>query len=625
MTVGALLSRAADEAALIAAWSEIRERGFAKPVVDPAVAAFDRGVLAALAAMSQQLRGERWRPQALRKVEIPEDDGGTRELHVPVVADRVVERAVLGVVEPLVDPALSPFSFAYRSGRGVRDAIRAVAQGRDRGLGWCVRTDIAECFDSIPRRVVLDRLGELVDDEQLLRLIRLLVTRPVQGERPRGLLGRGLSQGCALSPLLCNLYLDGFDRRLAGSGRFLVRYADDIAVPAASRADAQDALDAIRSALSELGLEPSESKTRIISFAEGVPYLGSLIGERDTRAADDSAHPIEATVYVKEPGALIRSRGDRVRVTSAGRTLFAAGFGRVRQIVTVGRVGMTTPFLHRALAEEVDVVLLDEQGGFRGRLSRGTTGNVDLRRHQYRAADDEERCLAFGRAVIAGKIANMRVMLLRSARQDADAADLANVADRLARHRVSAPRATSPAELMGIEGAATRDYFAGLGHVVGPRWRFTTRQRRPPPDPVNAMLSFGYTLLAEEATAALQIAGLDPELGLLHTPRQGRPSLALDLMEEFRPVIVDSTVARLIANRQIEPTDFDRTTEGGCRMTKAALTAFLDTYERRLLTLVAHRRTPTRISYRVAILAQARTIADWLLGRIPEYTPHPWR
>lgn len=139
------------------------------------------------------------------------------------------------------------------------------------------------------------------------------------------------------------------------------------------------------------------------------------------------------------------------------------------------------------------------------------------------------------------------------------------------------------------------------------------------------MLSFGYTLLAEAATSALQIAGLDPEIGLLHTTRQGRPSLSLDLMEEFRPVVVDAAVARLIATGQITPANFDLTADGGCRMNRPASAAFLDAYERRLLTLVAHRRTATRVSYRVAILAQARTIADWLLGRTPEYMPQPWR
>ena len=178
---------------------------------------------------------------------------------------------------------------------------------------------------------------------------------------------------------------------------------------------------------------------------------------------------------------------------------------------------------------------------------------------------------------------------------------------------------------MGLEGAAARDYFAALSLVVGARWRFTSRQRRPPPDPVNAMLSFGYTLLAEEAATAAAIAGLDPELGFLHSPRQGRPSLALDLMEEYRPVIVDSVVARVVATGQVRPEDFTATPDGGCRMAKPALTAFLDAYERRMLTLTAHPRTPARVSYRTAMLAQARTLADWLLGRAPAYKPHTWR
>lgn len=625
MVVGQLLARVADEASLISAWSEIRERAYEKPTIDPAIVAFDRGVLGTLAALGDQVRSGRWRPRELRRVTIPESDGDVRVLHVPAVADRVGERAVLAVVDPLVDPHLSPFSFAYRSGLGVRDALRALAQGRDSGRAWCVRADIKDCFDSIPRRRVLELVARFVDDEQLLQLIRLLVTRPVEGEPPRRLLGRGLSQGCALSPLLCNLYLDEFDRRLSAAGRYLVRYADDLAVVTEDRAGAQDALDDVRAGLSEIGLAPNEDKTAVVSFAEGVPFLGAVVGERDARAADDSAHPLEATVYVTEQGALVRSRGDRLRVTSGGTVVFTAGFARVRQLVLVGRVGMTTPLLHRALAEELDLLLLDGQGGFVGRLSRGTTGNIEVRRAQYRAADDDERCVAFARAVVAGKIANMRAMLMRTARGRAELVGLDQLGARLSDRHAATDRAASLPEIMGIEGAATRDYFTGLGQILGDIWAFTSRQRRPPPDPVNAMLSFGYTLLVEDAVSALQIAGLDPELGLLHGPRSGRPSLALDLMEEFRPLVVDSMVCRLAATGQLNPTDFTVSAADGCRMSASALKTFLTAYEKRMLTLVAHRRAGGRVSYRVALLAQARTVSDWLVGRVPRYTPMAWR
>lgn len=623
--IGPLLARIADEATLIASWSEIRERAYAKPNLDTRVQAFDRGVLARLTDIAQRLREGSWRPGPLAIVDKPEEDGDIRRLHVPTVEDRVVERAALMVLEPLIDPQLSPFSFAYRSGLGVRDALRQLAAARDEGMRWCVRADIKDCFDSIPRMAVLDRLEEIVADESALRLIRLLLTRPVEGETARSVLGRGLSQGCALSPVLCNLYLDAFDRAMLSRAWRLCRYSDDFAVPAVDRSAAADALDAIRECLRAIGMEPNEDKTRIVSFDEGVPFLGSIVGASDSRGKDDSAHPLEATLYVTEQGALVRSRGDRIRVTAGGKTLFSAGFGRLRQVVCVGRVGMTTPLIHRALTEDVDVVLLNSQGAFLGRLSAGTTGNVELRRAQYRAADDPARQLSLARAIVAGKIANLRTMLQRGARGSDDAAELGQIAERLAARRSATFDVTSLPELMGLEGAATRDYFSAFDKLVGPPWTFTGRQRRPPPDPVNAMLSFGYTLLAEDAVSALQIAGLDPEAGFLHAASWGRPSLALDLMEQFRPLVVDVAVTRLARTGQISPADFVITETDGCRMNATALDLFLAAYERRMLTLVSHPATDRRVSYRVALLAQARAIAHWIVGRNPDYRPMPWR
>ena len=148
--IGPLLAKIADEATLIASWSEVRERAYEKPNLDPRVQVFERGVLARLADIAQRLREERWRPGPLTIVDKPEDDGDSRRLHVPTVEDRVVERAALVVLEPLIDPQLSPVSFAYRSGLGVRDALRQVAAARDEGMRWCVRADIKNCFDNIP-------------------------------------------------------------------------------------------------------------------------------------------------------------------------------------------------------------------------------------------------------------------------------------------------------------------------------------------------------------------------------------------------------------------------------------------------------------------------------------------
>lgn len=180
-------------------------------------------------------------------------------------------------------------------------------------------------------------------------------------------------------------------------------------------------------------------------------------------------------------------------------------------------------------------------------------------------------------------------------------------------------------EIMGYEGSASREYFRTWRHLLGELWGFSGRQRRPPPDPVNAMLSFGYTLLAHEAVAALETAGLDPAVGFLHQARWGRPNLALDLMEEFRPLIVDSVVLRCVTTGVVRPDEMDIHPEHGCRLNTRARRAFLAAYERRMLTLFTHETAGRRVSYRVGLGLQAKALARTILDSHRPYRPVRWK
>jgi CRISP-associated protein Cas1 len=338
---------------------------------------------------------------------------------------------------------------------------------------------------------------------------------------------------------------------------------------------------------------------------------------------EPTQHPLRGTVYVTTPGALVRSKGDRLRVEDGDTLLANLHLHRVRQVVCVGRVGVTSALIHRAVTDDIRLIWLDDTGRYAGRLATLEGGDIEVRLAQYRAAGQDRTALRLARHFVAGKITNMRVGLLRAARAQHQA-DLADHSSRLAALRQAALAATNHTEIMGYEGAATRDYFDAFGRILGPDWAFTHRQRRPPPDPVNAMLSFGYTLLAAEATAACEVANLDPHLGFLHAPRRGRPSLALDLIEEFRPVLIDATVIRLTRTGQLTPADFT-TTDLGCRMTDDARRTFLAAYETRMLTLVHHPAEQRRIPWRQALAAQAHQISGVLTDRIPDYRPVIWR
>lgn len=623
--MGELTARAFTEQSLLDAWDQVRDAALADGRGGPEVDHFEAAAARSISRLCAELAGGAFQPRPVVAVDIAKPAGGVRHLAVPCLEDRIAERALLAELDAIIDPLLLPWSFAYRHGLGVRDAVACLVEAREAGATWVARADINDCFEHIPRWEVLRRLREVVPDTQAVDLIRRFLDRPVIGHRTaRSERGVGLHQGSPLSPLLCNLYLDAFDRAMLAAGYRVIRYADDLAIPAPDRGSAEQALTQASEILDELRLELDAAKSRVISFDSGVPFLGSVVTSVTSPGALALSHPLETVVYVDRPGSLLRSRGDRLIVEQQDKVLFRLNLRRVRQVVCVGRVGMTTPFLHRALRDGIEVVLIDESGGPGGRLVPLDCGDATVRRAQYRLADDAPATRTLASAFVDGKIANMRVALLRANRRSPDA-DVVAVADALGQSRLALAGASSYDEILGYEGSATRQYFRAWRTVIGADWGFTTRERRPPPDPVNAMLSFGYTLLTHEAVAALGAAGLDPAVGYLHQSRWGRPSLALDLIEEFRPVVVDAVVLRCVSTGIVRAEEFDTDPDRGCRMIPRARHAFLAAYERRMLTLLTHEPTGRRVSYRVGIELQARSLARTILDPDRSYRPVRWK
>lgn len=261
-------------------------------------------------------------------------------------------------------------------------------------------------------------------------------------------------------------------------------------------------------------------------------------------------------VYVTEQGAEVGVAGERLVVRKGRSVLADARIADCGQVVLMGNVQVTSQAVRALLAGGVEVLYLTRGGRFVGRLAGGLGGHVALRRAQYRRFVDEASALALARQFIRGKVRNMTVLLLRHQRERHDDA-IAVALGRLRAALGSLEGASTTDEVMGVEGAATREYFGAFGRLIQAEGiAFTARLRRPPPDPVNVLLSFGYTLLAGAIHGMVEQAGLDPYLGALHAPERGRPSLVLDLMEEFRPVVVDATVLRVLNTKAIGARDF---------------------------------------------------------------------
>lgn len=328
-----------------------------------------------------------------------------------------------------------------------------------------------------------------------------------------------------------------------------------------------------------------------------------------------------SALYVLEDGAILRKDGDQVVVIGAkSGPLLKMPLEQVEEIVIVGNATVTAPLVVELLARGVGLAYFSRSGEFLGRLVPETSKNVPLRWAQFRAASDPSRALAIARTMVKGKLLNQRTLLQRVAREGVP--DLAGAIEDLKVLAQKADQVATLDELRGVEGAGSARYFREwpkLIRQVG--FRFPGRVRRPPTDPVNAMLSFGYTLLANMVFAACHVVGFDPYVGFLHMDRYGRPALVLDLMEELRPVLVDSLVLALINRGQVEPEGFEESLGGGCRMSRSTLRTFLQAWEDRRRTLVRHPLLQQETPYFRVPELQARILAKVLLGEAEEYVP----
>jgi CRISPR-associated endonuclease Cas1 len=320
-------------------------------------------------------------------------------------------------------------------------------------------------------------------------------------------------------------------------------------------------------------------------------------------------------LYLTRDDVLLRREGASLVYRRKGaRGRETVPLADLESVIILGEGGLTTPSLHLLFENHIPVHFLSSNGRYCGWAGSDTSARREIRLAQYQAAGNPARSLTVGRGVVAGKILQQRALLRRHASRRTVPGPLRSLLDELGRCASAAGTAPDMERLRGIEGIGARIYFQGFGLFFRPPWRFEGRNRRPPRDPINALLSFGYTLLLGHAVTALLAAGLDPCVGFLHPEFRGRPSAALDLMEEFRP-LVDRLVLALANQGILSPQQFSfqEGSEGGCRMSEAARKRFLHEFEGRLNTEMRSPVTGQSRSIRGHLLAQGRHMARCLL------------
>lgn len=345
-----------------------------------------------------------------------------------------------------------------------------------------------------------------------------------------------------------------------------------------------------------------------------------------------------AILYVTDQGATLVKRGNRLAVEKQKRLIHWIHSFKVEQVILMGNVNLSPGAIAFLLQEGIDTVFLSFYGKYRGRLVAHLGKNIELRRRQFARISDSGFRLAQARAVVQGKIYNCRVFLRRQNRE-LQSDTVAAAVHQLRRQATQTQAAYSLETLMGLEGSAAAAYFGCFPYLIRVAdMPFPGRNRRPPRDPVNVLLSLGYTLLANALHTQVQVAGLDPYLGCLHSPDYGRPSLVLDLMEEFRPVLVDALVLQLVNKRIIKPTDFFRPEEREpaafdfaepdpvregypILLGHEGLKKFVTFFERRLNQKVFYLPRAERLSYRGVLLAQVRQFIRTLEDEEAPYQP----
>jgi CRISPR-associated protein Cas1 len=337
------------------------------------------------------------------------------------------------------------------------------------------------------------------------------------------------------------------------------------------------------------------------------------------------------TLYVTTAGAYLCKEGETVVVRVEQETKIQVPVVALEGIVCIGGSGFSPPLMELCAERGVTISFLTEQGRFLARVSGPVSGNILLRKEQYRRAGDAAKTASLAKLFVIGKVANCRAVLLRAARDSNNAEDggaFAKCSDYLWKIVEYLKRDIDLEIVRGKEGEAGHAYFSAFDRLIVAQkdgFFFKERSRRPPLDNVNALLSFVYTLLAHDCVGACEAVGLDPQAGFLHADRPGRPGLALDMMEEFRPFFADRLVLTLINRQQVKADGFKKTESGAVTMTPETKKEVLKAYQERKREELEHPFLREKVSIGLLPYLQARLLARHLRGDLDGYPPFVWK
>ena len=555
---------------------------------------------------------------SLRGYLIPKKSGGIRPLAIPPIYDRVIQRTITQVLSPALEQLMYKHSHGFRPGRSRITASYEIQAAWRAGYHWVYESDIKNFFDSVNLERLKDRLNAIYYGDPLVDRIIDWMKAPVLFDGEKIERHNGLPQGSPLSPLMANLMLDDFDSDMQTAGFHLIRFADDFIVLCKDPEEAKRAEQVALKSLQEHGLDLHPEKTQITALDEGFKYLGYLFindmvldisaskQKKDNNKATPPPNSWLANLAEQQPqriskqetltklieqiakkqpikvsnrensGTLITVTGDhsvlstlnkQLQIHRKDKRLYKLPWKSIQAVILFGNHQITTQAMHAALQNNVPIHLASGTGHYKGVITHNRN-NQHQRTwlQQSLIFQDEEKALYCAREIVASRLRHIKEHL----RQRKQAHKIPVIENALRKINT----AENLQSLRGFEGSATREYYQRLSLILPPEFEFAGRNRRPPKDPFNVMLSLGYTTLYAMTESFLHSSGLLPWQGFYHQQRGSHAVLASDMMEPFRH-LVERTAITLIKRHEIKIDDFSYNTTGGCIISNQARRKYL--------------------------------------------------
>lgn len=632
---------------------------------------YESNLLTNLNTLVEKVKQNKYKSGKLTGIILPKGNSKVRALAIPPLQDKILQRATTQIISTSIEQLLEESSFAYRKGFSRQSAARTIANAQKEGYKYVFKADINSFFDNVDWDILFAKLDVLFFNEPILELLKEWIVQPVVFKEKTIKRTKGLPQGLPISPLLANLFLDEFDEALQDEFK-LIRYADDFLILCRTKEELENAKNKADLFLEKLQLEFKDVKTEATSFNKGFYYLGylfvkslitekrkdttKLVGKRKkdttfeipdgswlnsveltelqpidkfTKHEEYKAEPLhphlreehkipiyisnpKLSVYLNDQSLIIQNKTDRNyddKRIPISKILF---------LVFIGRARITLPSIIRLRDNGVPSFFLRSNGKLYLSIHSESI-NYSLWQKQTELFYNTDYAIKIVRNVIAAQIHNFKIITNRNLKEHAT---ISETLAQLSALEKSVTIAENIDELRGYEGRSAAVFYSVIKDVIPNEWNFVNRTKHPPEDPVNVMLSLGFTMLYNHIATTLQIVGLNPEIGFYHKPKPHHFALASDLVEEFRFIII-SHVLYIVHRNIITPDDFytKEDSKYPCVMKYEARKKFISSVEDRLDENITYDDNEEPITYKHYFYLKARMIKDLLSKPEEEYKP----